>query len=202
MFKKRGLYPFQRMGDKRMPIDHAPQAIPVTSECITAVNNIYSFPENLIYSIIAVEGGVVGRKTGNTIKAKCQRGKNCESNLKHSKENRISSYDIGPMQVNSRHLRKLNTVDVDEITLMNNGCINIAIGAAILNGYIEKKGDLWGGVGRYNASDRSPDKQKIYSDNVAKKMMLLTNKKKQNIINRANRLMIEMPIKKPELTND
>ena len=61
------------MGHERMPVDYTPQAMPVTSECITTISNVHSLPENLIYSILGVEGGVVGRKTANITIDRCKK---------------------------------------------------------------------------------------------------------------------------------
>ncbi len=102
------------------------------------------------------------------------------------------SYDIGPMQINSRHLKKLLSVNVNAERLMNDGCTNIAIGTAILRGYVDKKNDLFLGVGRYNASDKLPLIQKRYSDNVAKEIMSLTDKKKKYLIDKTNRFIVEV----------
>ncbi|WP_157896835.1 lytic transglycosylase domain-containing protein [Acidovorax carolinensis] len=73
------------------------------------------------------------------------------------KKNTDSSYDLGPMQINTVHvpeLVKIYGVPAQTITslIANDGCFNVAIGAWLLRKRSnEVGGDFWLGIGRYHS---------------------------------------------------
>lgn len=82
-----------------------------------------------------------------------------ESNLNPSARivNRDGSYDIGLMQINSRHLSTLARFGITEQQLLSQPCTSVIVGAWVLAGFIREKGYSWHAVGAYNAGIR-PDR--------------------------------------------
>lgn len=66
-------------------------------------------------------------------------------------KNKDGSYDIGLMQINSRHLPRLQKLGIHEQQLLNNSCLSIFVGASILAEFINQYGYSWEAVGAYNA---------------------------------------------------
>lgn len=82
-----------------------------------------------------------------------------ESSLRPAAYNRAhtastNSYDIGVMQINSSHLPALAKFGIDEISLIQEVCTNIHVGAWILADAIKRHGNTWNAVGAYNAACR------------------------------------------------
>ncbi len=107
---------------------------PITSKCVDWSARHYGVPVQLVYGVLATEGGRVG----------------------HEMTNRNGSVDIGPMQVNSSWLPKLSGFGITRGQLRDNGCVNVAIGTWILAGYMQGASvadprDYWQHVGYYNS---------------------------------------------------
>jgi soluble lytic murein transglycosylase-like protein len=77
----------------------------------------------------------------------------CESDLRPTALNRtgVGTYDIGLMQINSSHLRKLASFGITERQLYDD-CTNIHVGAWILAEMIRRHGFSWEAIGAYNAA--------------------------------------------------
>ncbi len=69
--------------------------------------------------------------------------------------NRDGSYDIGLMQINSRHLPALRQFSITEQSLLGNPCVSVMTGAWLLAGFIQHYGYRWEAVGAYNAGNGS-----------------------------------------------
>ncbi|MFS2222966.1 transglycosylase SLT domain-containing protein [Pantoea sp. B65] len=82
-----------------------------------------------------------------------------ESNLQASarNQNRDGSYDIGLMQINSRHLPLLRNFQISERALLDDPCLSVMTGAWVLAGFIRHYGYSWEAVGAYNAGN-APDR--------------------------------------------
>jgi soluble lytic murein transglycosylase-like protein len=85
-----------------------------------------------------------------------------ESRLDQKKVNRKGrGYSVGVMQVHSSWFSVLRREGFDVERLKRDACYNIEVGAWILRRHIDEAGgDVWRGVGRYNA--RSKVKQARY----------------------------------------
>jgi soluble lytic murein transglycosylase-like protein len=82
--------------------------------------------------------------------AKCESGLHLNV-VTRSLRKRTGMYDIGLMQINSSHLRRLEAYGINEAQLYN-ACTNIQVGAWILAGEFQKHGFSWDAVGAYNAA--------------------------------------------------
>ncbi|RXZ43214.1 lytic transglycosylase domain-containing protein [Crenobacter cavernae] len=71
--------------------------------------------------------------------------------------NRDGSYDIGLMQINSRHLPRLARHGITEDVLRRDACTSVMSGAWILAEFVRSEGYGWRAIGAYNAG-RSPDR--------------------------------------------
>lgn len=74
--------------------------------------------------------------------------------------NKDGSFDIGVMQINSRHLPVLAQFNITQKDLFD-PCINIDVGAWILSNNFKRMGFNWKAVGAYNAA--SPTKRALYA---------------------------------------
>jgi len=129
--------------------------------CWQEASDRYGVPVDLLYSIAMVE-------TGN--KAKIV-----------SKANQNGSYDIGLMQINSSHLRRLAKYDISESELLNNACLNLHVGAWILSDSISRHGLNWKGVGAYNAA--TPSKRRVYAEKVISMYERIVKKRSSDVLN-------------------
>lgn len=65
--------------------------------------------------------------------------------------NRDGSYDIGLMQINSRHLPQLARQGISKARLLNDSCVSVMVSASILSDFMQRMGSTWEAVGAYNA---------------------------------------------------
>lgn len=81
------------------------------------------------------------------------------------------THDVGVMQVNSSHFPELESeFHITEQILLERPCVNIAVGARILSGFIRRYGVTWRAVGSYNAgtSVKKEDARRQYAGLVAR----------------------------------
>ncbi|ODP33813.1 transglycosylase SLT domain-containing protein [Pandoraea sp. ISTKB] len=109
-----------------------------------------------------------------------------ESNLdlKARNVNRDGTYDIGLMQINSRHLPSLLHYGVSERRLREDACTSIVTGAWILAGFVRQYGYGWEAVGAYNAGGgqaRAP-LRKTYAEKVRKRYAALIAERNRRLM--------------------
>ena len=115
----------------------------VPMECINQAAIRYHVPATMIISILKTEGGKVGFARSNT----------------------NSSFDYGPMQINSIWLKQLSNYGITAKQLQYDACTNVKVGAWILAQGIAQSPSLWQGVGNYHS--RTSAKNKRYRTNVS-----------------------------------
>lgn len=70
-------------------------------------------------------------------------------------KNKDGSYDIGLMQINSRHLPRLARRGIDAQQLKNDSCVSVMVAAEILADFSQRFAGTWEAVGAYNAGSSS-----------------------------------------------
>lgn len=103
--------------------------------CIADAAHRYRLPLLLFEAVLKTEGGKVGSIS----------------------KNHNGSYDMGPAQINSAHLPELNRMGIARDQVINDGCLNIHIGAWILARALQGQGtdnpaEFWRRVGNYNSA--------------------------------------------------
>lgn len=86
-------------------------------------------------------------------------------------KNKDGSFDIGIMQINTRHLRRLSKIGVTTKDLFD-PCTNIYLGAWVLSRSIKAHGKTWLAVGAYNA--KSPSKRMDYETKIRGEYMKIS----------------------------
>lgn len=104
--------------------------------CMMIAAQTYQVPPAIMVGIMHVEGGRVGQAVG---------------------PNSNGTYDLGPMQVNTRWMPMLARAwKVDEKKAMrlvrDDGCVNVRVAAWILHQKIEEAGSLYGGIAYYHSA--------------------------------------------------
>ena len=104
--------------------------------CILLAANTYHVPPAVMIGIMYVEGGHVGQEAGPNVNG---------------------TYDLGPMQVNTRWLPQLQkNWHIDATTarawVRDDGCVNVHVAAWILRQKMDDTGSLWGGIAAYHSA--------------------------------------------------
>lgn len=108
--------------------------------CALAAARRYHVHERLFLAVLATEGGRVGQVV----------------------HNRNGSYDMGPAQINSIHLPELARLGISREQVINDGCLNLQIGAWLLARALDGQspsnpGEFWRRVGNYNSATPAPN---------------------------------------------
>ena len=104
--------------------------------CLLMAAHNYQVPPAVMIGIMHVEGGRVGHAVG---------------------PNRNGTYDLGPMQVNTRWIPELARywrIDPSNAKTLvrDDGCLNVKVAAWILHDKIAEAGSLYGGIARYHSA--------------------------------------------------
>jgi soluble lytic murein transglycosylase-like protein len=116
------------------PLPAGPNAGGVSDACVVTAAKKFGLQVVLLRGILATEGGHVGQI--------------------HSNNN--GTFDMGPAQVNSTWLPKLETMGITKSALINDGCLNVSVGAWILAQAMQgadpqQPAQFWQHVGAYNS---------------------------------------------------
>ena len=101
----------------------------VSLGCINEAALEYQVPAKLIIAVLNVEQGKVGLAVKNT----------------------NGTYDLGPMQINSSWEKRLSQHNISLKQVLDDGCINVKVGAWILSKNIADNSDLFRGIGDYHS---------------------------------------------------
>lgn len=106
----------------------------VTAACIEGAARFYHLPVALFSAVLRTEGGTVGQIHRNA----------------------NGSYDMGPAQINSTWLPTLARAGISRSMVLNNGCLNVSLGAWILGQAMagadpHDPAQYWQHVGDYNS---------------------------------------------------
>lgn len=101
----------------------------VPLNCINQAAVEYHVPAPLIISILKTENGRVGQANLNT----------------------NGSFDLGPMQINSRWLPVLKNYGYFAPDVQFDPCINVKVGTWILANALTSEKNLWQGIGDYHS---------------------------------------------------
>ncbi len=106
----------------------------VSAACIQGAARFYHLPVALFSAVLRTEGGVVGQIHPNA----------------------NGSYDMGPAQINSTWLPTLARAGISRSMVLNNGCLNVSLGAWILAQAMvgadpHDPAQYWQHVGDYNS---------------------------------------------------
>lgn len=121
---------------KKNPIPIPSSPLPADLKtCALAAARRYHIHEQLFLAVLATESGRVGQTV----------------------HNRDGSYDMGPAQINSIHLPELARLGITRERVVNDGCLNVQIGAWILARALDGQspsnpGEFWRRVGNYNSA--------------------------------------------------
>lgn len=122
------------------------EIIAATKQCIYLEERRRGLPHGLLLAIAKTESGL---------------------NWRAINYNRDGSYDIGVMQINSRHLPRLRKYGITQESLWN-PCVNVSVGAFILHEFIAMHGLSWKAVAAYNTGspERKPAAARRYAEKV------------------------------------
>ncbi len=106
----------------------------VSAACIQGAARFYHLPVALFSAVLRTEGGTVGQIHRNA----------------------NGSYDMGPAQINSTWLPTLARAGITRSMVLNNGCLNVSLGAWILAQAMagadpHDPAQYWRHVGDYNS---------------------------------------------------
>lgn len=115
-----------------------PPLRPLTADCVLDAARISGMPAAALFAILATEGG----KTGEAL------------------SNKNGTWDMGPFQVNTVHLKDLAAMGIAPETVLRDGRVNAYAAAWLLRKEYRRTGNLWQAIGAYHS--RTPHRRDAY----------------------------------------
>lgn len=121
----------------------------MTMDCVFDAAVKYQIPANILLGLYQAEGGSVGRVSRNT----------------------NQSIDMGPMQINSVHLKRWKPYGITEYHIKNDGCYNLDLAAYHVRELLDEPGSasFWQRIGNYHS--RTPSRNIPYRERVMRYSM-------------------------------
>lgn len=115
-----------------------PPLHPLTADCVLDAARISGMPVAALFAILATEGG----KTGEAL------------------SNKNGTWDLGPFQVNTVHLKELSAIGISPRAVLCDGRVNAHAAAWLLSKEYRRTGNLWQAIGAYHS--RTPHRRDAY----------------------------------------
>lgn len=115
-----------------------PSLHPLTADCVLDAARVSGMPAAALFAILATEGG----KTGEAL------------------SNKNGTWDLGPFQVNTVHLKELAAMGISPRAVLCDGRVNAHAAAWLLHKEYRRTGNLWQAIGAYHS--RTPHRRDAY----------------------------------------
>lgn len=115
-----------------------PPLCPLTVECVLDAARASGMPVAALFAILATEGGKIGEALSN----------------------KNGTWDLGPFQVNTVHLRELAAMGISPDAVLRDGRVNAYAAAWLLRKEYQRTGNLWQAIGAYHS--RTPYRRDAY----------------------------------------
>lgn len=115
-----------------------PPMHPLTADCVLDAARVSGMPVAALFAILATEGG----KTGEAL------------------SNKNGTWDLGPFQVNTVHLKELAAMGISPDAVLRDGRVNAHAAAWLLRKEYRRTGNLWQAIGAYHS--RTPHRRDAY----------------------------------------
>lgn len=145
------LTPDIALSAQRMKVALPPMR-PLTVDCVLDAARVSGMPVAALFAILATEGG----KTGEAL------------------SNKNGTWDLGPFQVNTVHLRELAAMGISPDAVLRDGRVNAHAAAWLLHKEYRRTGNLWQAIGAYHS--RTPHRRDAYIRRVQANLKKLRQK--------------------------
>ena len=115
-----------------------PPLHPLTADCVLDAARVSGMPVAALFAILATEGG----RTGEAL------------------SNKNGTWDLGPFQVNTVHLKELAAMGISPDAVLRDGRVNAHAAAWLLRKEFRRTGNLWQAIGAYHS--RTPHRRDAY----------------------------------------
>lgn len=115
-----------------------PPLHPLTADCVLDAARVSGMPVAALFAILATEGGKMGEALSN----------------------KNGTWDLGPFQVNTVHLRELAAMGISPDAVLCDGRVNAHAAAWLLRKEYRRTGNLWQAIGAYHS--RTPHRRDAY----------------------------------------
>ena len=130
--------------------------------CIAQAADRYKIPLAALLGILATEGGQPGEALNNT----------------------NGTWDLGPFQVNTCHIKELLAVGLQPETILSDACVNAHAAAWLLHKELGRSRTLWEAIGAYHS--RTPHFHHAYLGRLQRNLAKLRQGRVAALIDYAN----------------